>query len=86
MKLMYDPDADALYIAFKEEKPHKTVEVSEYILADFDVNNYVIGFEILFVSKTLRSADFTDLSFQLPNYPEFHLQLPEVYLNKLKEA
>ena len=80
MKIKFDPEADALYIAFREEKPHHTIEICEYVLTDFDSNNYLIGFEILFATKTLAELNLKDFSFEVPNYPQFQLQLPAVSL------
>lgn len=51
MKITYDPDADAMYITLKEEKVHKTREIDENIIFDYDSKGIVIGIELLFVKE-----------------------------------
>lgn len=55
MKISYDPDADAMYIRFKRGKAHKTKEVNDYTLLDYDKAGNVIGVEILFVKENMPS-------------------------------
>ncbi|MDP3728890.1 MAG: DUF2283 domain-containing protein [bacterium] len=55
MKISYDPEADAMYIRLKQSKSHKTVEVNEYTLLDYDKEGNLIGIEILFVKEHMPS-------------------------------
>lgn len=65
MKATYDKEADAMYIRVKKGKVHKTLEISDCLLADVDKKGNVLGFDLLFVSsqiprksisKTIRSG------------------------------
>ena len=51
MKIRYDPDADAMYITFRETKVHHTQEIDKNTIIDFDKDDQVIGMEILFVKE-----------------------------------
>lgn len=51
MKITYDPEADAMYIKFKEIEVDHTKEVDENTIVDFDKAGQVIGVEILFVKE-----------------------------------
>ena len=51
MKIRYDPDADAMYIKFREEKVDHTQEIDQNTIVDFNENNEVIGMEVLFVRE-----------------------------------
>lgn len=51
MKIRYDPDADAMYIALKKDKVDKTKEIDENTAIDFNKKGDVIGIEILFVKE-----------------------------------
>ncbi len=51
MKIRYDPDADALYIRFREDEVDHTKELDENTIIDYNKQNQVIGVEILFVKE-----------------------------------
>jgi len=51
MKITYDPDADAMYIRFRDDTIDHTKEIDENTLLDFNKGNQVIGVEILFVRE-----------------------------------
>jgi uncharacterized protein YuzE len=53
MNVTYDPNADAMYIKFTDEKFSKNKVIDENTILDLDKNGNVIGIEILFVSKHL---------------------------------
>jgi len=55
MKITYDNEADALYIKLKESEVHKTKEVDENTILDYDKNGDLIGIEILFVKERMPS-------------------------------
>jgi len=46
MKIKYDSDADAMYIKLKDSKVHKTKEVDENTILDFDEKGQLIGVEM----------------------------------------
>lgn len=63
MKIRYDPDADAMYIKFREEEVDHTKELDENTIIDFNKNNQVIGVELLFVKE--RNPDLLkELKFE----------------------
>ncbi len=51
MKIRYDPDADAMYIKFREVEVDHTEELDKNTIVDYDKKNQVIGVEILFVKE-----------------------------------
>ena len=63
MKITYDPEADALYIRFKEAQV-RTEHWSESVAADYDADGHLCGIEILDASaqfadlKALKTVDF----------------------------
>ncbi len=46
MKVMYDNEHDILYLIFKEEPVHDTVEACEDVYVEFNEKREVIGVEI----------------------------------------
>ncbi|MDP7457549.1 MAG: DUF2283 domain-containing protein [Candidatus Woesearchaeota archaeon] len=51
MKLRYDPEADAMYLKFKEDSVALTKEIDPNTLLDFNEGGEIIGVEILFVNE-----------------------------------
>ena len=51
MNIRYDPEADALYIKFREDEVDHTQEIDQNTIVDFNDNNEVIGMEVLFVRE-----------------------------------
>ncbi len=51
MKIRYDPDADALYITFRDDEVDHTKEIDQNTIADFNKDGEVIGMELLFVKE-----------------------------------
>jgi uncharacterized protein YuzE len=46
MKLHYYPDTDSLYIELKDAPGAETREIGAGVLADFDLDGNVVGFDI----------------------------------------
>ncbi len=46
MKLHYYPETDSLYIELKDSPGAETREIGEGVLADFDADGNVVGFDI----------------------------------------
>lgn len=67
MKFRYDPEADALYISFREGAIEETDEVSPGIMLDLDADGNPVGLEILNASKKLGKPPLT-----------VELEIPEV--------
>lgn len=59
MRIEYDKQADAVYVAFQGRKyVVRTREIEPGVYVDLDDRSRVIGFEILSVSKRYRPASF----------------------------
>lgn len=64
MKIRYDPDADAMYIKFRNDKVDHTKELDKDTIVDYNKANQVIGVELLFVKE--RNPDLLR-EFQVEN-------------------
>ena len=53
MKVIYDEDADAMYIKLTNEKFSKAKIIDKNTILNIDKDGNVIGIELLFVSKHL---------------------------------
>jgi uncharacterized protein YuzE len=63
MKTRYDPEVDALYIRFADDKVVESEEVRPGVVLDFDAEGRIVGMEILDASEHLASgADLKALS------------------------
>jgi len=58
MKLEFDPSVDAAYFEISSAPIEKTEEIEPGINADYDSDGYLIGIEILSVSKRNLSETF----------------------------
>jgi uncharacterized protein YuzE len=56
MKLTYDPEADALYIALSEGPVAKTSDVEEGVILDYGADGRLVGVEILRASLRTRET------------------------------
>jgi uncharacterized protein YuzE len=61
MRIIYDPQADALYIGMRDVQAHDNMDIEEGVSADLDEQGHVIGFEILDASKRLTPAELHSL-------------------------
>jgi uncharacterized protein YuzE len=46
MKINYYPDTDSLYIEFSEKESSESVEISEGVVLDYDVEGALVGMDI----------------------------------------
>ena len=53
MKIIYDPEIDALYAQIREAKPDDSIDLEEGVTADLDADGHVIGIEILDAKRRL---------------------------------
>jgi uncharacterized protein YuzE len=51
MKIEFDPKADAAYLELIEGIVERSEQIEPGIVADFDKQGRLLGFEILYVSK-----------------------------------
>src|SRR5207248_624130 len=47
MKITYDPEADALYIALRDAPSEDSVDIEEGVTADLDAEGHIVGLELL---------------------------------------
>jgi len=64
MKVHYDSQADALYVALAEARVAGSEEVAPGVVLDLDASNDVIGIEVLGVRQRRPNADVTRLQFE----------------------
>jgi uncharacterized protein YuzE len=59
LRVRYDPEADALYIRFREGVIEETDEVSSGVMLDLDVDGNPVGLEILNAAQKLGMPPLT---------------------------
>lgn len=64
MEIRYDPEADAMYIKFREGEYEISEEIREGIIIDFDKNNEILGIEILDAKERLSPSSVAEMSFK----------------------
>ena len=64
MRLHIDREADALYLRLDDSKIMESEEVSPGIVLDYDVNNQVVGIEMLNLSKRAPKLNTRTLEFE----------------------
>ena len=62
MQIDYDPQADAIYIRFREGDIDDTRRVDKYVNVDIDEGGMPLGLEILFASHVLKKKDITSFT------------------------
>ena len=67
MRITYDPEADALYIQFRDTHAVDSEDLEEGVTADFGEDGHVIGIEVLWVRERLGVDALTSIVLeQLP--------------------
>jgi uncharacterized protein YuzE len=66
MKINYYPDTDSLYIEFSEKESSESVEISEGVVLDYDVEGALVGMDIDNANKkiNLRELVLNKLPFE----------------------
>ena len=74
MKVRYDPDADILYLGFKDAEVENVVDVDDDVYLEYDKNGEVVGIEI----HRVRDLIFPELLKYLLKAKELakHLSAP----------
>ena len=57
MKLNYHPETDSLYIDLSEKTSVETLEISEGVLLDYDVDGHLVGIDIDNASNKVQLKD-----------------------------
>jgi uncharacterized protein YuzE len=65
MKVRYDEEADALYIGLRKGEYHKSDEIKEGFILDYDTDGNIVGIEILEASSNLAPADLSTVNFEI---------------------
>jgi uncharacterized protein YuzE len=55
----YDPDADAVYVALADARPHEGAEVAPGVVLDFDAEGRLVGIDIANARTTLAPGDWS---------------------------
>lgn len=63
MKISYDKEVDAAYIAISDEKPNRAIKVADGVHLDLTPANHVVGIEILDASHKLPLKSLFTLEF-----------------------
>ncbi len=58
MKLKYLEETDTFYMILSDKQSVESSEISDGIIADFDINGQLVGFEVL---SAKNKIDFNDL-------------------------
>jgi len=61
MKVMIDPDADAVYMRLADSRIHESEEVKPGIILDYDSENNLVGIELLRVSERVPQASLKSI-------------------------
>lgn len=64
MKITYDPEVDALYIALRDAPAVDGIDVEEGVSVDLDKDGHIIGVEVLDASKRLTPEELANLSYE----------------------
>jgi len=64
MRIEYDPEADALYIGFREADPVDIIDIEDGLTVDLDERRQLIGIEILSVSRRLPIDALSSVTLQ----------------------
>ncbi len=65
MQINFDPQADALYIQFRQGEVDDTLEAGKYVYVDVDKDGLPLGLEILFARRLLAEEDITSVTVNI---------------------
>ena len=60
MKVTYDRETDSLTITLRKASIEESDEIAQDVIADFDQNGEVVGFEILRASRLVDNAEVVE--------------------------
>ena len=64
MRIEYDPEADALYIRFRDATPAENVDIEDGMTVDLDAKKQLIGIELLDVSHRFPADTLSTITVQ----------------------
>lgn len=62
MKTEYDPEANALYVRFSDDRVERTEELRPGIMLDFDSKGRIVGIEMLDAKASLSESALQSLA------------------------
>ena len=62
MKTEYDPEANALYVKFSDDKVDRTEELRSGLMVDFDARGHIVGIEMLDAKTILSESALKSLA------------------------
>ena len=65
MKVHYDEEIDALYLAFGDQKPNGVIEIAEGVNIDTTTDGKLTGIEILTASKKINIDTILSYTLEL---------------------
>lgn len=75
MKLKYIEESDTFYLILSDKKSVESEEIFDGVVADFDIEGNLIGFEIL---SAKRKIDFADLLIESLPFKNFNFVIESV--------
>ena len=66
MNIIYDKEADCLYIQFQQGKVHKTRKIEEGVLLNLDEEGKIYGIEIVGASERMSIASLGKINIDVP--------------------
>ena len=67
MKMRYDPEADVLYLRFREGKINESDEIKSGLIIDYDAEGRPVAIEILDAKEILAGKPELTVDFSLSN-------------------
>lgn len=64
MRITYDREADALYIALRDVPAVDGLDIEDGVSVDLDVDGHIIGLEVLDASHRLRPDELRNVSYE----------------------
>jgi len=64
MEIIYDSEADAIYIKLIKLEVAETKKIDDNTVLDYDKKGNVIGVELLFVKERIPSASLSQITFE----------------------
>ena len=64
MKITYDPEADALYIRWREVELADSMDVEEGVTVDLDNEGHIAGIEILDASTRMTPEELANIHYE----------------------
>lgn len=81
VEISYDSMVDSLYIRYREGKFSHNIDLAEWIIADVDANDEILGIEFIGISKRMKlrrpvnKAVICEVSVHLLPYLSQHHQI-----------